>query len=118
MKKKIIKKKNMIYLCESIYFTDVMFILFKYNIFLSSIDSKIIINFKYLKSINTAILLLMINFIKICIKKNKFIKFINIPNDLIELGRLYNLNNIFYEKKFRGYHVKRKNREKSFNEFC
>jgi ABC-type transporter Mla MlaB component len=106
---KIFLKKNIIYIVGVIYFSDVIIILKKYEHFMSCEKRNMIVNFRFLRNSNTSILLLIINFIKICIKNAQTIKFINVPKFLFELSRLYNFNNILYEKKFRGYHVKRKN---------
>lgn len=106
---KIFIIKNVIYLNDDIYFSDVVFILKEYEKILPVKFFKIFVNLKYVKRINTSILLLMINFIKICIYKKKIVRFLNVSSNLINLGKLYNLNSILYQKNFRGYHVKRKN---------
>ncbi len=106
---KIFLKKNIIYIYGIIDFSDITFILYKYNNFTLSGKKFFIVNLKFLQVSNTSILLLMINFIKLSIKRDQCIKFIYVPKFLIELSRVYNLNNILYNFYFRGYHVKRKN---------
>lgn len=107
--KKIFVIKNVIYLSNNIHFSDVVFILKEYEKMLPIKFFKIFVNLKYVSKINTSILLLMINFIKICIYKKKIVRFLYVSSSLIKLGKLYNLNSILYQKDFRGYHVKRKN---------
>lgn len=106
---KIFIIKNVIYLNDNISFSDVVFILREYEKILPVKFLKVFVNLKYVKKINTSILLLMINFIKICIHRKKIVRFLNVSLNLIKLGKLYNLNSILYQKDFRGYHVKRKN---------
>ena len=109
MMSKFFLKKNIFYILGFINFSDINYILYEYSEFSKNNYSKIIVNLRYLSTSNTSMLLLMINFIKLCIKRNQTIKFVNVPIFLIELGRVYNLNNILYDFNFRGYHVKRKN---------
>ncbi|HFL8819427.1 MAG TPA: hypothetical protein V7792_00820 [Candidatus Azoamicus sp. OHIO2] len=109
MIEKISVKKKIIYISGIVLFNDVTTILRIYSNIIVFHKRLIIVNLKYVYKSNTSMLLLMINFIKLSIKRRQIVQFINVPVFLIELGRVYNLNNILYEKKFRGYHVKRKN---------
>lgn len=100
---------NIVYILDNVLFSDVTDILMKYSKFISSDRKSIIIDLKYLEKSNTSMLLLMINFLKLAIKKKCDITFCNVPSFLIELGRVYNLNSILYNRKNRSYYVKRKN---------
>ncbi len=56
------------------------------------------IDFKNLYKSNSSVLLFIINYIKYALKTNKQIFFMNIPPLLIELSKVYNLNNIIQKK--------------------
>jgi len=105
----IILKKHIMYISGSVIFPDIMSILNIFNKIVARDFNKIIVNLRFLEYSNTSMLLLMISFIKIAFKKEKKIKFINVPDFLIELSRVYNLNKILYNYKFRRYYVKREN---------
>lgn len=61
---------------------------------INSID----IDFKNLNNSNSSVLLFMINYIKYALKTNKQVFFINISHLLLELSKVYNLDNIIKKK--------------------
>lgn len=54
----------------------------------------LIVDFKHLQNSNSSVLLFIINYIRFSIKNKQKIKFINTPTLLMELSKVYNLNNI------------------------
>lgn len=109
MIKKIAFDGNIVYIFDDVLFIDVMPMFKAYSDFISLNKEIVLIDFQYVEKSNTSILLLMINFLKLAIKKRCDIMFIHVPDFLIELGRVYNLNSILYNKKNWRRHVKRKN---------
>ncbi len=87
--------KNNIKILGDIKINNVMDVLKMYEqIINKNTSNNIIIDLIDLDKSNSAILLILINLIKITIKKNKTIKLINISNHLIQLAKIYNLNKI------------------------
>ncbi len=105
---KIFFDNNVIYISGSVTFYDVTTLLSEYSKIILKCNADIVVSLKHLDNSNTSILLLMINFMKLAFRRKQVIQFLCVPKFLIELGRVYNLNNILYDRKIRGCNVKRK----------
>lgn len=89
----ITKQNNIINLSGNITFNNIMQV---FNVYekLTEDTKKIKINLKELSNFNSSTIVFIINCIRSTKKKKQIITFINMPNLLIKLTKIYNLNSI------------------------
>lgn len=89
---------NILKISGEIFFDDILDLL---NICVEKTSKLTCINVDLgkLSSSNSSVLIFIINYIRSAIKNNQEIKFLNVPDLLIELSKVYNLNKIIDNKE-------------------
>ena len=93
-------KNNILKISGYITFENIMDVLNK-CILKTNNMTHIIVDLKNLYSSNSSVLLFIINYIRHSMKQKQEIKFINIPELLTELSKVYNLNKIIHRESIK-----------------